>query len=400
MSNYIKEGTNTMKMADEFKFELTDHLLPFWSNLIDNENGGFFGYVDFHGKVDKKSPKSSILNSRILWFFSSVYCLNKSEVALKCAKHAYRFLKEKQLDRVCGGLYWMVDYKGEPCDNRKHTYTQSFAIYGLVQYYLATKDESAIKLAIELFELVEKKCVDDKGCLEEFDRQWGAQQNEMLSEHNIISSRTMNTHLHLIEAYTSLFEVTRNETIKERLVYLLKLTREKIYDNKNHYLKVFFNDAWEKTLEIQSYGHDIEGSWLIDRAVEMLEDEKLMDDTYKYTLEIAENTYANAYSPEGVINETVEGKTDTDRIWWVQAESVIGFYNAYTKSGDKKFLDASVNVWNYIKKHVLDKEIGEWYYDIGVDGSPMDKAIVSPWKCPYHNSRMCIEMLKRLGDYV
>mgnify|MGYP001575608231 FL=1 len=312
-----------LDLSKNVKKELDERIFPFWSNLADYENGGFYGYVGYDGVINKKSEKGVILNTRILWFFSAVYCLEKKPEALRLANHAYEFMKTKLFDDEYKGLYWMVDFKGVPTDNRKHIYNQAFGIYGLCQYYKATGKEEALNKAKKLFELIEKKCENSNGYLEEFDRLWNEKENEMLSENNVISDRTMNTHLHILEAYTLLYEVSKDEDVAKRIYYLLDLIKNKIYSPKKHSLKVFFDKNWNETIDIQSYGHDIEGSWLIDRAAEVLGDRKLIESTHEYTLKIAENIYKNAYSPLGVINETVNGITDAGRVWWVDRKSVV-----------------------------------------------------------------------------
>ncbi|AGB19553.1 AGE family epimerase/isomerase [Thermoanaerobacterium thermosaccharolyticum] len=387
------------KIAQEMYKELKDRIFPFWSKLKDEKNGGFYGYVDYDLNIDNKALKGSILNSRILWFFSAFYCLDKDEKALELAHHAYKFLRDNILDKENKGLYWMVDYIGEPADTRKHTYSQAFGIYGLAQYYKATGNEEALNIAIDLFNIIERNCRDENGYLEEFDRNWNLKENYELSEHGVISSRTMNTHLHILEAYTLLYDVWKNSNLKKSIIYLLNLFKDKIYSEDGKYLKVFFDDNWDTTIDIKSYGHDIEASWLLDRAVDVLGDEGIKDTTKKYTMEIAENILNNIYSPDGIANETVEGKTDLSRVWWVQAESVVGFFNAYQKTNDVRFIEASKNIWEYIKRYVIDKrDGGEWYWKVDENGKPFEMPIVEPWKCPYHNSRMCIEIIERVKN--
>ncbi|PHO06870.1 N-acylglucosamine 2-epimerase [Thermoanaerobacterium thermosaccharolyticum] len=387
------------KIAQEMYKELKDRIFPFWSKLKDEENGGFYGYVDYDLNIDKKALKGSILNSRILWFFSAIYCLDKEEKALELAHHAYKFLRDNILDKENKGLYWMVDHKGEPADTRKHTYSQAFGIYGLAQYYKATGNEEALNIAIDLFNIIERNCRDENGYLEEFDRNWNLKENYELSEHGVISSRTMNTHLHILEAYTLLYDIWKNSNLKKSIIYLLNLFKDKICSEDGKYLKVFFNDNWDTTIDMKSYGHDIEASWLLDRAVDVLCDEGIKNTTKKYTMEIAENILNNIYSPDGIVNETVEGKTDLSRVWWVQAESVVGFFNAYQKANDVRFIEASKNIWEYIKRYVIDKrDGGEWYWKVDENGEPFEMPIVEPWKCPYHNSRMCIEIIERVKN--
>ena len=388
-----------LNLSHDVQKELDERIFPFWSDLADYENGGFYGYVGYEGIINKEAEKGVILNTRILWFFSAVYCLEKKDEALKLANHAYDFMNKKLFDDEYDGLYWMVDFKGQPTDNRKHIYNQAFGIYGLCQYYKATGKEEALNKAKKLFDLIEKKCENSNGYLEEFDRKWNEKENEMLSENNVISDRTMNTHLHVLEAYTLLYEVSKDDAVAKRLYYLLDLIKNKIYSEEKHSLKVFFDANWNETIDLQSYGHDIEGTWLIDRAAEVLGDKELTESTHVYTSKITENIYQKAYSPLGVINETAEGVTDAGRVWWVQAESIVGFYNAFEKTGDSKYLRASQELFKFIEKFLVDKkENSEWYWKLEEDNSPIvNLPIVEPWKCPYHNGRMCIEIIERMA---
>jgi mannobiose 2-epimerase len=203
--------------------ESLDDISKYWYGLLDEEYGGFYGYVGFDRCVNKMAEKGGILNSRILWFFSSLYNVTKADSALKGAQHAYEFMQNSLLDNEQKGLYWMSNYKSEPSDTRKHSYNQAFAIYALSTYYKVFGDKQAVKLALELFSIIESKCKDANGYMEEFDRYWNHEPNIMLSENGVISERTMNTHLHILEAYTVLYEVTQNEAVKKQLYYLLDL---------------------------------------------------------------------------------------------------------------------------------------------------------------------------------
>lgn len=391
-----------LSLEKEMKEELQNRIVKYWTNLIDKEYGGFYGYVDYNLNLDKKAPKGGILNSRILWFASATYLTTKDDKVLELAHQAYNFLKSSLLDKEYKGIYWLVSYDGKPLDTRKHSYCQAFAIYGLSEYYKATGDKEALDIAIELYHLIEDKCKDEYGYTEEFTREWNVKENEMLSENGVMTEKTMNTHLHILEAYTVLYEVWKDESLKKQIEYILELTRNHIYDENKHYLKVFFDKKWNSLINMQSYGHDIEATWLIDRAVEVLGDKELIEKTYEYTQKIAENIYDMVYSDKGIVNETVNGETDTHRVWWVQAETVVGFYNAYEKTGDVKYKEAAEKVWEYIKNYLVDKRDGsEWYWRLDENGNPdTEKPVVEPWKCPYHNSRMCIEIIERVGKHV
>ena len=257
------------KKAEE---ELLNNLGPFWLKLIDNENGGFYGEVTYDLKVNKTSEKGGIQTSRILWFFSAAYCATKNEEYKKAATHAYEFLRDKLIDKEFKGVYWMVDYLGNPIDTRKHVYCQSFAIYALSEYYKATKDKQALDLAMNLFSLVENIGFnkENSAYLEEFDREWNITPNEMLSENGVIAEITTNTHLHVLEGYTNLYSVTNNRVVGERLKELIYTFYNKIYDKEQHLLKIFFDSEWNTIIDVKSYGHDIEASWLIDDAYKAL----------------------------------------------------------------------------------------------------------------------------------
>ena len=383
-------------LHSEVKKELFDHITPFWSRLKD-QRGGFYGYVDFDLQIHKEAPKGVIQNSRILWFFSNVYLITKEKDTLKLAEHAFNFLRDYCIDKKYGGVYWMLDADGNPCDDMKHTYNQAFAIYGLSSYYDGSKDSRALELAKSIFDIIEDKCVDEYGYIEAFDRRWYPISNDKLSEDGFCADKTMNTLLHIIEAYTELYRVSRDARVGEALKRALYLFFEKVYDPKTSVLGVYFDKRMNSIANVYSYGHDIEASWLIDRACEVLSDMKLKIEIEPKTIKIAEKVLQTAYSNDALNNQSIDGKVDTTRIWWVQAEGLVGFLNAYQKTKDKVYLDAVISLWNYIKTYIIDSRYGaEWYWDVNDKGEPVSrKPIVEPWKCPYHNGRMCMEVMRR-----
>lgn len=386
-------------LADKCRKELTERILPFWNRLRDDENGGFYGFMDNGLNVDKTADKGVILTSRILWFYSSCYRTLGDEYLLDNACHAYEFLK-KCVDTVNGGVWWMMTYDGKPSDTMKHTYNQAFAIYALSAYYLASRDKTALDLALELFHTVEDKCRDDVAYLEAMSEDWKVVPNDALSENGLMADKTMNTVLHLIEAYTVLLEACENGEsahIEERLMFLLQITEDKIFNGSQNRLRVFFDREFNEIGDIHSYGHDIEASWLIDRACEVIGERRFMAKWRFIDLRIAENIYDIAFENGAVNNERENDKIDKKRVWWVQAESVVGFVNAFQQGGDKKFLDAADKVFEWIETKQADKrENSEWWGEVDFDGKPMQTVnMVNPWKCPYHNGRMCIEVINR-----
>ncbi len=384
-------------LINDVKRELTEHIAPFWAALEDKENGGFYGYVGYDLKLDKKADKGVILHSRILWFFSNCYRLLGEQEYLRLATHAYNFIKDHCVDRQFGGVYWLTDYKGQPADDMKHTYNIAFAIYALSAYYRASGNPEALALAEELFEQVEEKTPDEYGYGEAFTRNWEPAVNEALSENGLTVEKTMNTVLHLIEAYTELYLAGENGKVADRLKFLLSQMSDIIYDPERTALRVFFDSKFNVMGDIHSYGHDIEATWLVDRACDALDDKELTEKFRKIDLAIAENILSIAFENGALNNERDGDKIDKKRVWWVQAEAVVGFINAYGHSGEEKFLKAANSIWEYIMANVSDKRPGgEWYSEVSFEGKPHDwKEEAGPWKCPYHNGRMCMEIIKR-----
>lgn len=385
--------------ATEIKEHLVNDLIPFWQGLKDEENGGFYGYLSYDLKLDKKAVKGCILNSRILWFFSNAYMVLGDPSLLESATHAYQFLKEHCVDDEFGGVFWSLTYDGKPEDTTKHTYNQAFSIYALASYYDASKNPEALEIAWKLYDLVESKCKDEYGYLEAFTRSFEPEENDKLSENGVIAEKTMNTLLHVFEAYTELYRVTKEEKVAKQIRFMMDIIKDKVFNKEIGRQEVFFDRTWNTLIDLYSYGHDIETAWLVDRGLEVLDNEAYTNMLSPITKIITENIYNRAYIDHSLVNESENGVVDTTRVWWVQAEAVVGFLNGYQKQGDKKFLDASVDIWNYIKKYFIDKRNGsEWFWSVKEDHTPDEKPIVEPWKCPYHNGRMCFEVLRRMKD--
>ena len=387
------------KMREEIQNHLVKDIIPFWKNLRDDENGGYYGWVGYDLKVDKKAVKGCILNSRILWFFSNAYTMLKDESLLQEADHAFAFLKERCADRENGGIFWSIRYDGTPEDTTKHTYNQAFAIYALSSYYEASGKQEALDMAKELFYIIETKCTDEIGYKEAFDKAFHEIGNDKLSENGVIAAKTMNTLLHVFEAYTELYRVAKLPEVGEKLHWIMETFAHKVYNPELHRQEVFFDENMKSIIDLHSYGHDIETAWLIDRGVEVLGDPAMEALLSPITRDLTAQIYKVAFDGHSLANECERGVVNTHRIWWVQAETVIGFLNGYQKDPSRKeYLQAAESEWQFIRDHVIDKRAGsEWYWEVDEDGRPYpDRPIVEPWKCPYHNGRMCMEVMKRL----
>lgn len=407
------------EIAKEMYEHLTKKIIPFWNSIRDDENGGWYGYVDYDLGINKKAVKGCILNSRIMWFYSNAYMLFRDiragridaekldttatdldrlmAEAKRNAAHAYGFMTEYCLDREYGGVLWSVNYDGTAADTVKHTYNQAFSIYALSSYYDAFGDNGALKLAFELSALIEEKCTDEIGYLEAFNRDFTPAGNDKLSENGVEAEKTMNTLLHVFEAYTELYRVTGDERIGNRLRFMMDIIADKIYNPKLKRQEVFFDRNYKSLIDLHSYGHDIETSWLVDRACEILNDETYTAKLCPITDALAQEILERAYVKHSLLNECERGIDNTHRIWWVQAETVVGFMNAYQKLGREEFLLAALDVWDFIKNKLTDRRNGsEWFWELDENGEPFaGRPIVEPWKCPYHNGRMCMEIIRR-----
>ncbi len=385
-------------MVQEIEKHLREKLIPFWEKLADWQYGGFYGYMGYDLKVNQQAEKGVILNSRILWFFSNAFLTLGDPDLLKYADHAFVFLRDFCVDGKYGGVYWSLTYDGKPLDETKHTYNQAFAVYALSSYYAAGKKAEALELAYDLYERIESCCRDKGGYGEAFDREFRPMSNEKLSENGVMAARTMNTLLHVFEAYTELYRVSRRETVADQMREILDVFEKKVYYPEKRRQEVFFDKDWNSLIDLHSYGHDIETSWLLDRGCQVLGDQTYQEKMGPVIEALAEEIYERAYRNHSIMNECENGIDQTDRVWWVQAEAVVGFINAWERMPKKTyFLEGAKDIWNYICQVILDKREGsEWYWRVDEIGKPIEgEPIVEPWKCPYHNGRMCMEVIRR-----
>lgn len=390
-----------MRIAQAAEEMLTRKLLPFWEALRDEEYGGFYGFMDFDHRLDKAAEKGCILNSRILWFFSQAAITLKDSRLRPYADHAYDFLKNRCLDTERGGVYWSLTYDGRPLDDSKHTYNQAFAVYALSAYYRLTGDEEAGRTARQLFRLIQDKCADEGGWLEAFDREFRPVGNEKLSENGVLADRTMNTLLHVFEGYSGLYQAMQDPDAGRAMERILDIYARKVYDPERRRQRVFFDRDYRSLIDLTSFGHDIESSWLMDWGCGLLEDPALSERIAAINSDLAASVLREAFRNDSLANERENGITDEHRVWWVQAEALVGFVNEFQKHpGRTAFRDAASGLWRFIVEKVQDpRPGGEWFWRLDGEGRPdRSKPMVEPWKCPYHNGRMCLELIRRNPD--
>lgn len=407
-------------LVRDMEREFRGHVLPFWKNLKDPAYGGFYGWLDYDLNLDPKAVKGCILNDRILWFFSNAYMTLGDQDSLSYADWAFRFLMDHGLDPEYGGVYWSLHYDGTPDDTTKHTYNQAFAIYALSSYFEASGCEEAIRTAFTIRQVIETRCRDAEGYLEAFTRDFRPAENDKLSENGVIADRTMNTALHILEAYTALVRagrlalkrktegVTREEVrdTEQDLVWILRLFTEKIYNPEKERLEVFFDRDYHSLLDLHSYGHDIEASWLMEEASDVLqagdtEEKQLLAETAEIAEKLRHHIYVEAFDGTSTAQEREKDTVNEIRVWWVQAESVVGFLNGFQRDPSHvEYRKAFHSIWAFIRNHFIDSRPGsEWFSETWADGTPNPaKAILEPWKCPYHTGRMCFEIMRRYAE--
>jgi len=387
----------------QLKVELNKELiqiLSYWANnTLDLEFGGFLGQIDHYNSVIPKAPKGIILNTRILWSFSAASNHLKTNQHKVICDRAYKYLKDFFRDKEHKGVYWELDYKGNPINKRKQVYAQAFTIYALSEYYIFSKNEEAKNWAIELFEDLEKHANDklNKGYFEAFNNDWSPIEDMRLSDKDMNASKTMNTHLHVLEAYTSLLKVYDIPQLKNALRLLVEVFLQHFLNDKNHY-ELFFDDQWNLLSNSVSYGHDIEAAWLLIDAVKLLNDGELLNQVNTTALRVADTFLEEGIDNDGaVINEKnlATNHIDSDRHWWPQVEALIGLNYAYNLNNDQKYITNSLKIWDFTKRNLIDYENGEWFFRVDKNGNVYtqeDK--VSMWKAPYHTSRACMILNK------
>lgn len=378
--------------------DLRSNILPFWIRHAPDPAGGFYGQLLYDGTPRPEAEKGGVLNARILWTFSAAYRLFGDESYKEMADRAQRYFLRHFIDPVYGGTYWSVHADGTPNSTDKQTYGLSYAIYGLTEHFRATGNRESLDRAVEVFHTLEKYARDPRygGYIESFTRDWHKPPRYGYDGKGI-APKTMNTHLHVLEAYTALYRVHPDKEIRDALQSLIDIAMHKILDQKTGHENLYFTQDWKSLENICSYGHDIEFSWLLTEAAEVLNDPERLREARRIALQVADIQMREGRNADGaMMYEKTEDHLRSDLEWWPQAESVVGFVNAWQISGDDKYKEAAIHTWEWIKHHMIDHTYGEWYSTVKADGTAVKKGFkASLWRCPYHNSRMGMEVYER-----
>jgi mannobiose 2-epimerase len=387
-----------------FQQELTGNILPFWlQHAVDHENGGFYGALSNDLRIDHHSPRSAILTARILWTFSAAYRYQPWPEYLAMAEYASNYLSRSFIDPLYGGVYWTIDAQGQPLQDRKHSYAQAFAIYGLSEYYRASGDSSALRSARHLFELLDQHASEPVfgGYLEGRARDWSPTQDMRLSDKETDCQKSMNTLLHLLEAFTNLYRVWPDNQLRRRILELTEIFLDHIIAPGGQHLQLLFDDSWKSLVGAVSFGHDLEASWLLLEAAVVLEETELTDRVRSASVQLARAVYDHALWPDGsvVLEQDAQGSRSTERHWWPAAEGIVGFYNAFQITGQQHFSQASKHCWQFARDNLVDRQYGDWLKVLDANYQPKPATpTLGPWECPYHHARACLEMIKRLED--
>ena len=388
-------------ISSEIELEL-HNILNYWSkNTLDEKNGGFIGEVDFNEIKNFGAEKGSVLCGRILWTFSAAYPLTKNPEHFQIAERAFNEIKEKFYNSRTKGIYWSINADGTPKDTKNQIYALSFVIYGLSEFYKISRNQEALDLATELFHSIQDHAYDpvSGGYFEAFTSDWKPIEDMRLSEKDANEKKTMNTHLHIVEAYANLYLVWQNEDLRQSIIEILKIIDQYFIDKETWHLKLFFDENWNERRDVVSYGHDIEAAWLLLWCAEVSNDEVLAEKYRDYAVKIANATLVGLDEDGGLWYEydPQENLLIAEKHWWPQAELWIGFVNAYQITGDEKYLEIFRKNWEFTKNHIIDGKNGEWFWGINADYSKIQKDKAGFWKCPYHNSRACLEIISRLS---
>jgi mannobiose 2-epimerase len=393
-------------MRDELKNYRTEveqelnNVLQYWAQFaVDESNSGFFGRIDNHNEADLHASKGSVLNSRILWTFSA------AAKNLAIADRAFDYITAHFIDKQYGGVYWTVDAKGHPLETKKQVYASAFALYGMSEYYRQRPADDVKEKMLSLYHSIVEKAHDQNngGYWEAFARDWSDISDQRLSSKDANARKSMNTNLHVLEAFANLYAVWPDAELRAYVKELLHLFQTKIIDSRTGHLHLFFDDKWNVEPDVISFGHDIEASWLLLEAATIINDKQLIDLFKAISLTLAESASEGLDKDGGLWYEfdPEKNRLIRQKHWWPQAEAMVGYFNAWQISGDEKYLSRSLNSWKFVTAHILDKENGEWFWGVDEWNRPMmNEDKVGLWKCPYHNARACLEIKNRINALI
>ncbi len=399
----MKEQQKLEYLVEFANKQLSHFIMPFWRrDAVDHKQGGFYAHINHDMTIDHKAVKGLVLNSRILWTFSAVYKKFKNKQDKEFAERAYHYISTHFFDQQNGGYFWSLTPEGSPAETKKQIYAQAFTLYALSEYSKITNAPGILNEAIETFHLIEKNSFDTQknGYVEACTQEWEEIDDLRLSPKDMNEKKSMNTHLHVLEAYTNLYTVWKDPALKKQLENLIEVFLKHIINPQDFHLELFFDEDWNTKSTLFSYGHDIESSWLLHEAALVTENKDLIETVEKVSIQIADAAKLGIYQNKALLYEDDRaGKhKDHEFEWWAQAEAVVGFLNAFEITGNINYLEHAFSIAKFIEEYIADKKNGEWFFRVDLKGNPItshEKA--GFWKCPYHNARACLEILHRVN---
>lgn len=392
---------------EQFVRELQEELqsmLQFWLlYTVDETNGGFYGLVSNDNVPAIEAPKGLVLNSRILWAFSAAAIHEYNHQYKEAANRAFKYIQQYFIDLTHGGAYWSVDAAGNPLDTKKQVYGIAFCIYGLSEYVKLTHNDQALQLAIDLYKIIETHARDitGEGYIEAFQQDWSVIEDLRLSDKDSNTPKTANTHLHIVEAYANLYEVWPDSQLRGNIKNLLTIFDKFIIDKNTHHLKLFFTREWQSQTGTYSFGHDIETAWLLQHCADIIQSSVYTQYFKGLAVKIAQATL-NWVDKDGALWYELDISSNVinrQKHWWVQAEAMVGFYNAYQLTGNKLYWQLCMRNWQFIQQYLIDTEKGEWFWGIDEKGELLNEPKAGFWKCPYHNVRACLQLISRVQPH-
>ena len=391
------------KLYDLAVDELTNNILPWWiEHDVDEEHGGFYGAVTNDNAPVPHATRFITLNARLVWTFSAAYRVMGNPEYKKMADRAYNYFIKYFWDDEYNAANNRVDEFGDPVSKQRYIYGEAFAIYGLSEYARAMGCNEALEYARKLVASLEKHVYDPvyKGYFESCKPDWTHDPWTRGVNRLPTDEKTMNNHLHLIEAYTCLLRTDKSDFMQNKVREHLYVMLNKIVDHDIHHYFYFQARDWKPTTQEISFGHDIEGTWLMMETAEVLGEPEAMRYTKDTCMNMARACYEQGFRKEdgAMLSEydPVTGHSSPFLYWWEQNEAVVGFLNAWEVTGEEKYLDASLKCFEFAREHFVDHENGGWFARLSLDGKTVlstDK--VNDYTCPYHNSRMCMEIIER-----
>lgn len=414
-----KLTSELLLFKEKFSKELHENILSFWMKFgIEKNSHGFYGAADLQGNPIPEAPKSCVLNARILWTFSQAAIQFENETYAEIADKAYQVLMNDFSDKEFGGYFMSIDTQNQPLDIIKHTYAQAFVLYSLSKYYELRTTSEIKKLISDYFYFLEgkTKVSGNPGYFEAFTRDWQIYGENRMADNN--EPRSMNTHLHILESYVAFYKVSKNILAGKRLKELLQLFMDKII-RPTGYLGIFFDEDFneaDSSKGICSFGHDIEASWLLWEAAEILNDAEIISQMKPLSVKMLDAVDRVGVDKDGglFLESTRFGShLRTNKHWWPQAETLVAFMNGLELTSDLKYWEKLKLTWNFIDTHVIDHENGEWFTKVNRLGVPYlvependpspyyrNDWKIDPWKCPYHNGRAMMELIARIEKKV